>query len=39
MWLSPKKKFAVIAATNVAGDHVAKACDEVAAETIQQWLK
>ena len=38
MWLAPEKNFAVIAATNIAGDGAAKGCDEVAAAMIQKWL-
>ena len=38
MWLAPEKDFAVIAATNIAGDGAATGCDEVAAAMIQKWL-
>ncbi len=33
-WISPKKHFAVLAATNIAGDDAAKACDEAASALI-----
>ncbi len=33
-WLAPKKHFAVLVATNVAGDDAEKACDEAAAALI-----
>ncbi|WP_425618345.1 serine hydrolase domain-containing protein [Anatilimnocola sp. NA78] len=39
MWLAPDRKFAVIAATNTAGEPAEKSCDEVAAAMIQKWLK
>jgi CubicO group peptidase (beta-lactamase class C family) len=39
MWLAPKKNFAVIAATNIAGDDATKGCDAAAAAMIQQWLE
>ena len=38
MWLAPKKNFAVIAATNIAGPDAEKGCDEVASAAIHQWL-
>ena len=38
MWLAPEKDFAVITATNIAGDNAAKGCDEVAAAMIKKWL-
>jgi CubicO group peptidase (beta-lactamase class C family) len=38
MWLAPKKNFAVIAATNIAGPDAEQACDEVSASMIHQWL-
>ena len=34
-WVAPKKHFAVLVATNVAGDDPEKACDEAAAAVIQ----
>jgi hypothetical protein len=38
MWLAPKKDFAVIAATNIAGPDVEKACDDAATVMIEKWL-
>jgi hypothetical protein len=38
MWLAPKKDFAVIAATNIAGDKAEKACDDAAVSMIDKWL-
>lgn len=38
MWLAPEKKFAVIAATNIAGPEAEKGCDEVASAMIEKWL-
>jgi CubicO group peptidase (beta-lactamase class C family) len=38
MWLAPKKNFAVIAATNIAGDGAERGCDEVASAMIRAWL-
>lgn len=38
MWLAPKKDFAVIAATNMAGDEAEKACDDAATVMIEKWL-
>jgi CubicO group peptidase (beta-lactamase class C family) len=39
MWLAPEKDFAVIAATNIAGDDATKGCDEAATEMITKWLE
>lgn len=39
MWLAPERDFAVIAATNIAGDKAEKGCDDVAAAMIGKWLK
>lgn len=38
MWLAPKKDFAVIAATNIAGSHAEQACDQAVATMIKKWL-
>ena len=38
MWLAPKKNFAVIAATNIAGPDAERGCDEAATAMIQKWL-
>jgi CubicO group peptidase (beta-lactamase class C family) len=38
MWLAPEKNFAVIAATNIAGDSAEKGCDDAASAMIQKWL-
>ena len=38
MWLAPEKNFAVIAATNIAGDNAEKGCDDAASAMIQKWL-
>lgn len=38
MWLAPKKDFAVIAATNIAGSDAEEGCDEAATAMIQKWL-
>ena len=38
-WLAPKKHFAVIVVTNVAGDDAEKACDEAAAALIDFHAK
>jgi len=35
MWLAPKKNFAVIAATNIAGPDAEQGCDEAASALIQ----
>ena len=37
-WVAPRKEFAVCVATNVGGDGAARACDEVAAASIQRFL-
>jgi len=39
MWLAPKKNFAVIAATNIAGNDAEKGCDAAASLMIQKWLE
>lgn len=39
MWLAPKKHFAVIAATNIAGPGAERGCDDVASAMIRKWLK
>ena len=38
MWLAPEKNFAVIAATNIAGEGAEKACDDAASAMIYKWL-
>jgi len=38
MWLAPKKNFAVIAATNIAGDGAETGCDDAASAMIYKWL-
>ncbi len=38
-WLAPKKHFAILVATNVAGDDAEKACDETAAALIDFHAK
>jgi CubicO group peptidase (beta-lactamase class C family) len=38
MWLAPKKDFAVIAVTNIAGREAEQGCDEAATAMIQKWL-
>lgn len=37
MWLAPKKDFAVIAATNIAGTEASTACDEAVAAMVRKW--
>ncbi|HIE97228.1 MAG TPA: class A beta-lactamase-related serine hydrolase [Planctomycetes bacterium] len=37
-WLAPKKRFAVLSATNCAGDAARQACDDVASTMIQKYL-
>jgi hypothetical protein len=37
MWVAPERDFAVVAATNVAGEEAAKGCDEAVAALIQRW--
>lgn len=39
IWLAPKKNFAVITATNIAGDDAAKALDDAVGVMISKWLK
>jgi len=39
MWLAPKKNFAVIAATNIAGSDAEEGCDAAASLMIQKWLE
>lgn len=38
VWMAPKRNFAVLAATNQGGGNVAKACDEVCAKLIKEFL-
>jgi hypothetical protein len=38
MWLAPEKNFAVIAATNIAGNGAVKGCDDAATVMIKKWL-
>jgi CubicO group peptidase (beta-lactamase class C family) len=38
MWLAPKKDFAVIAATNVAGPDAEQGCDDACVAMIHKWL-
>jgi CubicO group peptidase (beta-lactamase class C family) len=38
-WLGPLRDFAVLAATNQAGDDAAKACDQVCSRLIGEFLK
>lgn len=38
MWLAPKRNFAVIAATNIAGDDAETGCDDAASAMIYKWL-
>jgi CubicO group peptidase (beta-lactamase class C family) len=38
MWLAPKKDFAVIAATNIAGPDAERGCDDAATAMIDKWL-
>jgi hypothetical protein len=38
-WLAPEKGFAVLAATNQAGDAATKACDQACAEMIKSVVK
>jgi CubicO group peptidase (beta-lactamase class C family) len=38
MWLAPEKNFAVIAATNIAGDDAEQGCDNAATAMILKWL-
>jgi CubicO group peptidase (beta-lactamase class C family) len=38
MWLAPEKNFAVIVATNIAGDDAEQGCDEAATAMIFKWL-
>ncbi len=39
VWASPERGFAVLVATNAAGEDAAKACDEAAAALIQRHTK
>ena len=39
MWVAPAKQAAFVAATNIAGDDAAKACDDAVAALIQRFLK
>ncbi len=38
VWMAPKRRFAVLVATNQGGDGVAKACDEAAWALIREFL-
>ena len=38
MWVAPKKKFAVVAATNSAGRDAELACDDACAQLIRRFL-
>jgi CubicO group peptidase (beta-lactamase class C family) len=38
MWLAPKRDFAVITVTNIAGGDAQQGCDEAATAMIQKWL-
>jgi len=38
VWMAPKRNFAVMAATNQGGGDVAKACDDVCAKLIREFL-
>jgi hypothetical protein len=38
-WIAPEKNFAVLVATNAAGDRCDKACDDAAWALIQHYLK
>lgn len=38
MWLAPKKNFAVIAATNVAGEGAEKGCIDLVGAMVRKWL-
>jgi len=37
MWVAPERDFAVVAATNVAGEEAAKGCDEAVSNLIRRW--
>ncbi len=39
VWMAPKRDFAVLVATNAGGDEAPKACDEVAAALIDEYLR
>ncbi len=39
VWAAPEKDFAVLVATNCAGDSAPKACDEVAGAVIRAWQR
>lgn len=39
VWMAPNRRFAVLAATNQAGDAGPKACDEVSSALIQYYMK
>ncbi len=39
VWAAPQKNFAVLIATNCAGDPAPKACDEVAGAVIRAWQR
>ena len=38
LWLAPERNFAVIAATNIAGEKAEKACDTAASKMIERWI-
>lgn len=38
MWVAPKRNFAVIAATNIAGREAEQGCDEAVTAMIEKWL-
>jgi CubicO group peptidase (beta-lactamase class C family) len=37
MWVAPERDFAVVAATNVAGEEAAKGCDQAVGMLIRRW--
>lgn len=39
VWMAPKKNFAVLAVTNVAGEDAARACDEACSAMIRHYFK
>ncbi len=38
MWLVPKKEFAVLVGTNIAGPEAEKACDKVSSAMVKKWV-
>lgn len=38
VWMTPKKNFAVLVATNIGGEEAAQACDEASAAAIKAFL-